>query len=212
MSENPINILIVDDHDLVRDGIKARIALSENIDVCGEANCGADAIKLATELKPDIIFLDISMPNMNGLEAAEKIIDTCPETKILFLSIYDNPEYIHEAFRVGAKGYMLKDVSREEMAVAVNAVHNGGTYLGSNIAEIFTQKISKPETENCVYNLTNREREVLWLISKGSSNKEIAASLEISVRTVESHRMAIREKTGGGNAADLARIANTLKI
>lgn len=207
-----IRILIADDHDLVREGLVARLNISDQMEVCGEANTGIAAFEKAKLLSPDIIFLDISMPGMTGLEAAQRILETSPQQKIIFLSVYDNPEYIHEALRIGAKGYLLKDISREEMALAVNAVYNGGTYLGSKVAQAFDIKNNNTDKSNDHYKLSNREKEVLAEISLGVTNKEIAKKLKISVRTVESHRLAIREKTGGGNAAALFKIANELGL
>lgn len=210
MPKEPIRILIADDHDLVREGLTARLGLSAEMDICGEAANGKDAIALAEQFNPDIIFLDISMPDMTGLEVAKILLGSKADRKIIFLSIYDNPEYVREALRIGAKGYLLKDISREEMIVAVNAVFNGGTYLGSKVTQLFELDPSEKLAKTCKYKLSDREREILFKIAKGETNKSIAKELNISVRTVESHRYAIREKTGGGNAADLARIADEL--
>lgn len=206
-----IRILIADDHDLVREGLSARLAMTENVEICGEAASGLEVIEKSKTLDPDLIFLDISMPEMTGLEAAKRILENAPDSKILFLSIYDNPEYIHEALRIGAKGYMLKDVNREEMTIAINAISNGGTYLGAKVAAAFST-VTKPEEHPYAYNLTSREKQILSKIAQGEANREIADSLNISVRTVESHRMSVREKTGGGNAADLFRIAKELGL
>ncbi len=207
-----IRILIADDHDLVREGLIARLNISDNMEICGEADNGICALQKAQSLTPDIIFLDISMPGISGLEAAKKILSVSPNSKIIFLSVYDNPEYIHEALRIGAKGYLLKDVSREEMMVAVNAVYNGGTYLGSKVAHAFDVRTSEADRLANHYKLSERESEVLAAIALGDTNKAIAEKLKISVRTVESHRLAIREKTGGGNAAALFKIANELGL
>ena len=207
-----IRILIADDHDLVREGLIARLNISDNMEICGEADNGICALQKAQSLMPDIIFLDISMPGMSGLEAAKKILSVSPNSKIIFLSVYDNPEYIHEALRIGAKGYLLKDISREEMMVAVNAVYNGGTYLGSKVAHAFDARSSEADKSTKHYKLSERESEVLAAIALGDTNKAIAEKLKISVRTVESHRLAIREKTGGGNAAALFKIANELGL
>ncbi|MEM9331368.1 MAG: response regulator transcription factor [Pseudomonadota bacterium] len=207
-----IQILIADDHELVREGLKARLSISGTMEICGEASSGAEVVELDRQLNPDITFLDISMPGMTGLEAAEKILDQSPHRKIVFLSIYDNPEYVSEALRVGAKGYLLKDVSKEEMSTAVQAIHNGGTYLGSKIGQAFHKVTNSPREETCRYNLSDRERQVLIEIAKGSKNRTIAEKLNISVRTVESHRLTLREKTGGGNAAELFRIASELGL
>ncbi len=212
MSENEkITVMIVDDHQLVREGIAARLQSFDNVEICGEASNGLEACDLAKDLTPDVIFMDISMPEMNGLEAAQKILTFTPTSKILFLSIYDNPEYVREAIKIGAKGYILKDVSAEEMMTALMAVHHGGTYLGSKVASALASpsQNSIPETK---YNLTARELEILKLIAEGRLNRQIAKTLSISTRTVESHRMSIREKTGGGNAATLSVIAQELGV
>ncbi|MDJ0614598.1 MAG: response regulator transcription factor [Rhizobiaceae bacterium] len=206
-----IRIFIADDHELVRDGIKSRLTLSGEMVICGEAENGARAVKLCKEISPDIIFLDISMPEMSGLDAAKEILENDPDARIVFLSIYDNPEYVREALRIGAKGYLLKDVSREEMTLAVKAIHNGGTYLGSKVSQSVVSGEQK-QPAACKYNLSERERQVLIEIANGSKNKTIAEKLNLSVRTVESHRLTLREKTGGGNAAELFRIANELGL
>ena len=206
-----IRVMIVDDHELVRDGIVSRLQLNPDIMICGQASNGRDACALARSTSPDVIFLDISMPGMNGLEAAREILESTPSSKILFLSIYDNPEYIREAIRIGAKGYILKDVSADEMLTALFAVHKGGTYLGSKLA-IALASDGQTDQGREKYSLTQREKEVLQRIAHGRTNKEIADELEISVRTVESHRMSIREKTGGGNAASLSIIAQELNL
>ena len=211
-SPKAIRILIADDHELVREGLKARLSISNSMEICGEAESGSQAIAMDRELDPDIIFLDISMPGMTGLEAAEKILQQSPHRKVMFLSIYDNPEYIREALRIGAKGYLLKDVTREEMNSAVLAVHTGGTYLGSKVGQAFNSASDRHEKPKCQYNLSDRERQVLVEIANGSKNKAIAKKLNISVRTVESHRFTLREKTGGGNAAELFRIASKLGL
>ncbi|MGB7288134.1 MAG: response regulator transcription factor [Salaquimonas sp.] len=208
--QKTIQVIIVDDHQLVREGIASRLQLNEKISICAQASSGLEACKLAESLDPDIIFMDISMPDMNGLEAAKRILSIKPEAKILFLSIYDNPEYIREAISIGAKGYLLKDVSAEEMMTSLLAVYKGGTYLSSKVA--FALSSSRETETDDKYNLTLREKQVLKLIASGKANKEIAESFSISVRTVESHRMSIREKTGGGNAATLSIIAQELKL
>lgn len=207
-----IRIFLADDHELVRDGIKSRLTLSGEMVICGEAANGAQAVKACRETSPDVIFLDISMPEMSGLEAAKEILAEDENARIIFLSIYDNPEYVREALRIGAKGYLLKDVSREEMILAVKAIHNGGTYLGSKVSQTAMSASQNQTNMTCKYNLSDRERQVLVEIANGSKNKTIAEKLNLSVRTVESHRLTLREKTGGGNAAELFRIASDLGL
>lgn len=215
MSLDPIRLLIVDDHDLLRDGIRSRLTDEPSITVVGEASDGLSAIAQCRSLSPDVVLLDISMPGMNGLEAASEIIKANPSVRILFLSIYDNEEYVEEALRIGANGFILKDVSKDEMILAIQAVARGCTYLGPSINP--TQRrggmsFPDPVREEDEFGLSAREREVLSAISRGFTNREIAEQLSISVRTVESHRLSIREKTGGGNAASLSKIAEKLGL
>lgn len=212
MEHGTIKIFIADDHELVRDGIKSRLTLSGEMEICGEAENGRIAVEKCKSLSPDVIFLDISMPELSGLDAARQILADNPEARIIFLSIYDNHEYVREALRIGAKGYLLKDVSREEMTLAVRAINNGGTYLGSKVSQNFTQLEQPSTAKQCKYNLSTRERQVLIEVASGAKNKAIAEKLHLSVRTVESHRLSLREKTGGGNAAELTRIANEIGL
>lgn len=207
-----LRLVIADDHDLVREGIRSRLSDEEFVDIVGEARNGLEAVELATALKPDMALLDISMPEVNGLEAAQQIKLASPSTKILFLSIYDNEEYVREALRIGANGFVLKDVSKAEMINAIKSVAQGATYLGPQAAASLASKAATDRPVANDFGLTDREKEVLAAVSKGHSNREIAMQLGISVRTVESHRLSIREKTGGGNAIALSKIAGKLGL
>ncbi len=207
-----LRLVIVDDHDLLREGIRARLCEEEFVDIVGEGRDGGDAVRLCLSLKPDIVLLDISMPVLNGLEAAVQIRSALPSTKILFLSIYDNDEYVREALRIGANGFVLKDVSKPEMINAIKAVARGATYLGPQVAASLALRPACDPASGGDYGLSLREKEVLSAISKGLTNREIADKLKISVRTVESHRMSIREKTGGGNSIVLSKIAERLGL
>ncbi len=209
-----IKLIIVDDHDLLREGISARLSDVPYIQIIAEGCNGREAVDLCQRLTPDVLLLDISMPEMNGLEAAELIKTLNLKTRILFLSIYDDNEYIQEALRIGASGFVLKDVSKPEMLNAIRAVAEGAIYLGPKLAASLQNATSAQtqENTNCAYGLTKREKQILALIAEGHLNKEIAYHLNISIRTVESHRSAIRDKTGGGNAAALAKIARGLGL
>ena len=207
-----LRLVIADDHDLVREGIRSRLSDEDFVDIVGETRNGREAIELCVALTPDMALLDISMPEINGLEAAQQIKQALPATKVLFLSIYDNEEYVREALRIGANGFVLKDVSKAEMINVIKSVAQGATYLEPHAAASLVSKaaIDRPVTNDL--GLIEREKEVLGAVSKGLSNREIAMRLGISVRAVESHRLSIREKTGGGNAVALSKIAGKLGL
>ncbi|SUB02631.1 Response regulator uvrY [Pannonibacter phragmitetus] len=206
-----VRVLLADDHELVRAGIRARLEGVAPFEIVGEATDGRMAVQLAEMLKPDIILMDISMPGLNGLEATEAIRRKHPMISVLVLSIYDNPEYVRGVMQSGARGYLLKDISAKEMINAILAVADGGYYFSSRIGPALMENKPSPSPAN-PYGLTEREREVLQGVARGQANKEIAAHLGISVRTVESHRLNIRDKVGSGNAAHLYRIAQELRL
>ncbi|MGI9364042.1 MAG: response regulator [Rhizobiaceae bacterium] len=206
--DSPVRLLIVDDHELVRDGIRARLEDEAGIEIVGEAGNGHEAVGLAEQLQPDLLMLDINMPEMNGLDAVEEIKSRKINCNILMLSLHDNIEYVRRAKALGTNGYLLKDVSQSEMSKAIRLAARGGFYISESLAD----SIGDTKQPVDAYNLTDREREILIAIAKGKLNKQIAGELDISVRTVESHRSAIRQKTGGGNAASLTRIASDLGL
>ena len=202
-----ISLIIVDDHDILREGIKARLSNNPKFDIIGEGANGIEAVALYKQFRPDVIISDISMPKMNGLVAAKEILNFDTSAKVIFLSVYDDPEYVKAAVALGAKGFVLKDVSKPEMTQAICRVAQGGKYWGPSLAE----KVDD-EANHSDFGLTKREKDVLTHIAKGLTNREIADVLNISVRTIESHRGSIREKTGGGNAIQLAKIASELGL
>ena len=203
-------IVIADDHALVRDGIRARLELEESIEIVAEAEDGFQAIEKARNFQPDILMLDISMPKCNGLEAAEQIHTVSPGSRILFLSMHDNPEYVRAAVKSGASGFLLKDIGAIDMVKAIQTISQGGYYFSKNIS-VDALKPSEEKPAN-PFNLTEREIEVLRGIALGKANKEIAGDLGIGVRTVESHRQRMRDKLGGGNAAQLTHMAMELGL
>lgn len=222
----PISIVIADDHEVVRDGIRARLQEVADLKIIAEAKNGSDAVDQVSRHNPDVVMLDISMPVLNGLEAARKMRENGHTCKILMLSIYDAAEYVQGAVKAGANGYLLKDASAKEMVSAIRSVAAGGLYFSAKVApSLMPQTVGNngahghggfdtlPEPRKiCAYGLSTRERQVLRGIAQGLANKEIALKLSISVRTVESHRLNIREKTGGGNTAQLTRIASELQL
>ncbi len=206
--DRTVRLLIVDDHELVRDGIRARLESENELEIIGEAEDGRQAVSLVEQLQPDLVMLDINMPEMNGLDAVEEIRARELPCNILMLSLYDNTEYVRRAMALGTNGYLLKDVSQSEMAKAIKIAAGGGFYISESLA----LSLEDLGESNDPYHLTDREREILVAIANGKLNKQIAGELNISVRTVESHRSAIRQKTGGGNAAGLTRIAAKLGL
>ncbi|MEP3049052.1 MAG: response regulator transcription factor [Roseibium sp.] len=207
----PIRILLADDHELVRDGIRARLQKVPELEVVGEASNGREALELATTLQPDVLLMDVSMPVMNGLEAATEIRKAQPNIAVLILSIYDNPEYVRGVVQAGARGYILKDISATEMITAITSVASGGYYFSSAVGPTLVGASTSAPVED-PYGLTDRERQVLAAIARGQPNKEVAKELGISVRTVESHRLNLREKVGNKNAAQLYKVAEDLGL
>lgn len=209
MSEDKIRVVLVDDHPLVLDGISARLEGESTLEVVGMANDGQQALTVAAELSPDVVLMDISMPVMNGFEAAERFREDLPDIKVLILSMHDDREYIVKLIKCGAAGYVLKDVSSSELVSAIETVYRGGTYFSSGASQaLFSQfEQDKPVAEPQQEPLTGREKDVLKLVAEGNSNKEIARTLDISVRTVETHRQNIKSKLDIHTAAGLTRYA-----
>jgi len=204
-----IRVLVVDDHAILRDGIRSLLESQEDIIVIGEASDGVEAIEYAGNLLPDIVLMDISMPKTNGLEATRVIKEKYPQVKVLILTQHDNREYISPALQAGASGYVLKRSGRRELLNAVRQVYEQGAFLENNVAKEVLQGYSQAsqfqkEEEN---HLTMREREVLQLLVTGKSNKEIALSLGISPKTVSVHRTNLMTKLGVQNTVELIRVA-----
>ncbi len=203
-----IRILLVDDHPLVLEGISARLESEPGITVVGQANNGQQALEQAAELKPDVVLMDISMPVMNGLEAAEHFRNDQPNVRVLILSMHENREYIVKMIQSGAAGYVLKDVSSDELIRAIQTVAQGGTYFSAGASEALFSEFAQPEAqEKADTGLTKREETVLKLLAEGQCNKEVARTLDISVRTVETHRQNIKQKLNIQTAAGLTKYA-----
>ena len=198
-----IKVLLADDHPLITEGIGAVLNTFENIKVVGTATNGYDALEQAELKKPDVVLLDINMPKMNGLEAIEHFCKNFPQTKILMLSMHYNREYISSAMQKGASGYILKDVPSSEIATAIEAVYQGGTYFSSGISNILLETPATQTDDT----LTNRELDILKQLASGQSNKQVARHLDISPRTVETHRKNIKRKLEIESTAGLTKYA-----
>ena len=196
-----IRIGLVDDHSLVRDGIKSLLAIVDTVEVIGEAENGHEALYLVEQFQPDLLLVDIGLKDMNGLELTRRLKQHSPFLKILILSMYDNFEYVSESIRSGASGYVLKNSPSREIIAAIEAIASGGTFYSADIAQ---KLIADKDTDK---ELTPRESEVLYKMVQGMNNKEMARDLDISVRTVETHRLSIRRKLNIDKPAALAKYA-----
>lgn len=207
-----IRVLIADDHALVREGLISLLAHYDDIDVIGEASDGIEAIKHASELKPDIILMDIGMPKLGGLEATLEIKKTCPDVKIIVLTQYDDREYVSRFLKAGVSGYLLKRAVGSQLINAIRAVEQGEFYLFSSItAEVIDGYLGrdvKKAAEDSPYDkLTDREKQILKLVAEGMSHKEIAGELDISVKTVITHQSHISQKLNIHSRAALIKYA-----
>lgn len=197
-----IRIIICDDHPLVLEGIRSVVETYQHITVIGAVGSAREALALAQHQQPDVVMMDINMPELSGLDAIELFRERLPGTRLLMLSMHDSREYISTAVMYGASGYILKDVSTSEIIAAIEIVAAGGTYFSSGVTEAILHRNSKPAH---AMPLTTREQSVLLLLARGNSNKDVAAELDISVRTVETHRKNIKKKLGITTTAGLTR-------
>ena len=202
-----IKVVVVDDHAVVRSGLRLLLDAHEDIEVVGEAGNAKDAIFRARALKPDVILLDVVMPGASGIDVLPELLRESPQTKVLVLSMQDDPSYVREAFGAGASGYVLKEAADEEVVSAVREIAKGGRYvhptLGARMVAAEAEERAAVEADP----LSEREREVLRLLALGHTNQEIAQELYISVRTAESHRAHIMQKLRLATRAELVRYA-----
>lgn len=204
-----ISVLLVEDHHVVRKGISYLLSLEEDIDIVGEAEDGNNAIKMVKDLCPDVVIMDITMPNLNGIDAVKQIKKSIPETKVIILTMHTREQYIRQALREGASGYLLKESTQEELVNAIRTVHKGGMALSPSISrfvlnEYVRQADPKKEIDSLEL-LTDRERQVLRLIAEGKTNKEAAKCLSISKSTVNIHRTNIMQKLNIHDTVGLVR-------
>jgi two-component system response regulator NreC len=206
MQTQKIQVLLADDHAILRRGVRLLIDSQPDMAVIGEAKTGREAIDEALKLKPDIVIMDVSMPDLNGIEGTRQICDQLPNTKVLALSMHRDSIYVREILRAGARGYLLKDSEDDDLIKAIRFISRGEAFLSPSISDAVLADYRK-HVSNPVDLLTGREREVLTMIAEGKTNKEIATTLNLSVYTVESHRGSVMEKLNLHNTGDIVRFA-----
>jgi DNA-binding NarL/FixJ family response regulator len=204
-----IRIILADDHAIVRHGLSRSFEQEKDIEVIGQTKDGHSTIDLVRELSPDVVIMDIGMPDLNGIEAARRITKDRPEVKVIGLSMHSSDKYVREMFRAGASGYLLKNCPFEELVEAIKIVVSGKTYVSPSIGDmIIKEYASKADEEKSVFSiLSQREREVLQLLAEGKTTKQTAKRLHISPKTVEAHRLRIMEKLDIDNIAQLTKYA-----
>lgn len=219
MMSNTIRVVLADDHVFVRDGIKSLLENEINIEVVGEATDGAEALKIIESLNPDLLILDIRMPNLTGIEVVENLRSNNKTLKIVMLSMHESEEYVLKSIKAGADGYLLKGSSKEEFLKAIHTVANGGKYFSGDISSILISQLSNPNAaiepkKNIEEELliTKREKEILTLLLAGKGNKEIADTLDISKRTAEVHRFNLMKKLKVKNLMELSNKATEFSL
>lgn len=204
-----MRVVVADDHDLVRAGLVELLKTLSGVEVVGQARDGNETLQLTHSLSPDIVLLDIAMPGMNGIEAAAKLAEECPKTRVILLSMFGTEAYLRKALQAKVSGYLLKGADLEELHRALQAAHRGEVYLMPTIARHLTNSLmpTSNASKDGIDCLTTRQREVLKLIAEGLSSKEIAFRLSISNKTIDAHRAQIMEKLGIYEVAGLVRYA-----
>ncbi|MCZ4292853.1 response regulator [Vibrio sinaloensis] len=201
-----IRLILADDHRLMQDGLKSRLEREDNLEILACVGTGKEALENTFALKPDVLLLDINMPELNGIEVLEKLEKSRSDTAVIMLSMHDSRDYVVRSVKCGAKGYVLKDVGSEELVMAINQVAQGRSYLCPQASDRLLEQLNeKPQPKDDT--LSKREADVLKEIVNGSGNKEIADALHISVRTVETHRLRIKKKLGATSTAALVKLA-----
>lgn len=206
MSDRVIKILLAEDHTIVRQGLKLILSSQRDFEVVGEAANGREAVELGEKLRPDVVLMDVAMPELNGIEATRRLVQANPRAKVLVLSMHKEPVYVREILRAGARGYILKDAIDTELLNAVRSVARGDGYVSPAVSGALLNDYRQNVTDPLDL-LSSREREVLQLIAEGKTNKEIATRLNLSVYTVDSHRGKIMEKLNLHSTGELVRFA-----
>jgi DNA-binding NarL/FixJ family response regulator len=208
----PYNILLVDDHKIMRDGIKAILQRSADFQVAGEAESGADAVQFCRRAHPDVVLMDIGLPGLNGIEATTEILRHCPDTKVIILSMYDDEHSVVSAIRSGARAFVLKKASDNDLLDALRTVAKGGSYLSPQVSDRLLFRIQRGDLESkplpsALDGLSPRELQVLRLVAEGKTSKEIAVMLDLGLQTVRSYRKTMMKKLGVNNVAGLTQLA-----
>ena len=201
-----IRVLLADDHAVVRAGFRMILAAQSNIEIIGEASNGREAVEMAEKSQPDVVVMDVTMPELNGIEATRRLAQSTPRARILALSMHKDSVYVREILKAGARGYLLKDALDKDLVAAVEAVSRGEGYLSPAVADAVLSDYRKHVTDPLDL-LSTREREVLQMIAEGKTNKEIATVLKLSVYTVDAHRGRIMEKLNLHSTSELVRFA-----
>jgi len=205
-----VRLILADDHKIMREGLRALLAKQKEIEVIAEADSGRGVIELCSQLHPDVVVIDISMPDLNGIDAARQITRKAPDIKVIALSMHSDKKYVKEMLAAGASGYLLKDAAFEELGMAIATVLKNKTYLSPQITDtVVKDYVNENVPQNSIAStaLSAREREVLQLIAEGKSTRDIAAKLYVSVKTVETHRKQILDKLGLNSIAELTKYA-----
>ncbi len=207
-----IRVVIADDHTIVREGLRALLSSEADITVVGEASDGHDALQEVRRTQPDVIVMDLGMPRLNGVDAAQQIRNEHPKTQVVVLSMHGSEEFVRPAIRAGAAGYLVKGSGLSDLVAAIRAVHRGEAFFSPSITRLVLDRSAILAESPRPDELTNREREVLQLIAEGNSSADVARLLSLSVKTVESHRSHIMDKVGVRNVAGLVRHAVRLGL
>jgi two-component system response regulator NreC len=205
-----MKILLADDHKLMREGLRVLLEKLSGITIVGEADNGVSAVRMARDLKPDLVLMDIAMPDLNGIDATRRIMTEAPGVKVIALSMHADNRFVRHMFAAGAAGYVLKGSAFEEVAIAMKTVAAGRIYIGSKITDLiladYAKQLAKPSAE-AESLLSSREREVLQMLAEGKSSRKIAERLHVSVTTVDTHRKHIMDKLGFRSIAELTKYA-----
>jgi DNA-binding NarL/FixJ family response regulator len=208
----PYSIVLVDDHKIMRDGIKAILQHTSEFAVVGEAESGAEAVQVCKELRPDIVVMDIGLPGLNGIEATVELLRHCPASKVLMLSMYDDEHSVVSAIRSGARAFVLKKASDNDLLDALRTVAKGGSYLSPQVSDQLLRRIQRGDLESkavpsALETLSPRELQVMRLVAEGRTSKEIAGLLDLGLQTVRSYRKTLMKKLGVNNVAGLTQLA-----